>query len=139
MTAKVQEAAVQAADENIFRRQIVAPFDGTVLEVFSRSQRMGQCWGGRAAAGPTRPITSDGFLSGSDFDSAEIAGRHVTVEVELARGRRVAFHGRVVFVSPLIQHGNKFRVRAVVANERQDGHWLLRPGMEATMVIDLRN
>jgi multidrug efflux pump subunit AcrA (membrane-fusion protein) len=139
MTAKVRDAAVHAADENILRRQITAPFDGTVLEIF----RLGNEWvnAGEPVMRLVRldQLRVDGFISGSDFDSAEIAGRSVTVEVELARGQRAKFEGRVAFVNPLVQHGNKFRVRAIVLNQKRDGHWLLRPGMEATMTIDLRN
>jgi hypothetical protein len=77
----------------------------------------------------------DGFLSSAEFDGGDVADRQVTVEVELARGRRDQFDGRVVFVNPLIQAGNKFRVRALVANRKADGHWLLRPGMMASLTI----
>lgn len=137
MTASVHESAVQASNEGILRRQIVAPFSGTVLEVFH--QKAEWVSAGQPVLRMVRldHLRVDGFISGTAYDSAEIADRDVTVIVDLARQRRAEFHGRVVFVSPLIQHGNKFRVRALVVNQKSNGHWLLRPGMEASMNIHL--
>ena len=54
-----------------------------------------------------------------------------------ASGRAARFNGAVVFISPLVQAGNKYRVRAEVENRTENGHPLLRPGMSATMTIPL--
>jgi hypothetical protein len=43
----------------------------------------------------------------------------------------------VVFVNPLVLPGGDFRVRAEVVNRMEQGQWVLRPGLEAEMVIDL--
>ena len=72
------------------------------------------------------------------FRELSVSGRPVTVEVELADGRKVRLSGQVVFVSPLIRAGNIYRVRAEVENRKENDQWLLRPGMAATMTIDLR-
>jgi hypothetical protein len=37
-----------------------------------------------------------------------------------------------------VQAGNKYRVRAEVANRSEHGHPILRPGMGATMTIQLK-
>jgi multidrug efflux pump subunit AcrA (membrane-fusion protein) len=79
----------------------------------------------------------EGFLSASEFSPSEIAGRPVTVEVTLAGSRAARFSGQVVFISPLVAAGNKYRVRAEVENRSENGHPILRPGMSATMHIGL--
>jgi len=79
----------------------------------------------------------EGFLSATEFGPEEIAGRPVLVEVQFAGGRSARFSGNVVFISPLVQAGNKYRVRAEVENRAENGHPLLRPGMSATMTIPL--
>jgi len=68
-----------------------------------------------------------------------VAGRPVTVEVPLAGGRSTRFQGQVVFISPIVQAGNKYRVRAEVANRSENGHPILRPGMSATMNVNLKS
>ena len=77
----------------------------------------------------------EGFISASEVNVSEIAGGSVAVDVQLARGRKERFNGKVVFVSPIVTSGGKYRVRAEVENRREQGHWLLRPGMNAAMTI----
>jgi hypothetical protein len=81
----------------------------------------------------------EGFLSASEHAPEEIAGRPVIVDVPLTDGRSARFSGQVVFISPIVQAGNKYRVRAEVANRSEHGHPILRPGMSATMNIQLRS
>ena len=139
MTANVREAAVQAADENILRRQIKAPFNGTVIEVLQNENEWVNAGQSVLRLVQLDELYVDGFLSSAALDSSEIAGCDVTVEVELARGRSVRFRGQIVFVNPLIQAGSKFRARALVSNRKENGHWLLRPGMMASMVVHGRS
>jgi len=137
MTADVQNAAVQAADDAILRRRILAPFEGQVVQVHRQAGE----W--VAAGEPVLRIVQldrlrvDGFIERSEYNVAEIADRPVTIEVELARGRREQFRGRVVFVNPLVQAGGRYRVHAEVENRREDDQWLLNPGATATMLIHL--
>lgn len=138
MTADVQDAALQAADQAVVRRKILSPVDGMVVAIFRQQ-------GDWVAAGePVLHVARldrlrvEGFISASEFDPGEIDGRPVTIEVELARGRKAQFKGEVVFVSPLLQAGNKYRLRAEVENRQEKGHWLLRSGGTANMVIHLK-
>ncbi|ADB16856.1 Multidrug resistance efflux pump-like protein [Pirellula staleyi DSM 6068] len=138
MTADVHQATVDAAAENVLRRQIISPIDGMVVTLLHER-------GEWVAAGEpvvqvvrTDRMRVEGFLSALEFNAEEVAGKPVMVEVTLARDRKVQFVGRVVFISPLVQAGNKYRVRAEVENRIENGYPLLRPGMTATMSISLQ-
>jgi macrolide-specific efflux system membrane fusion protein len=138
LTADVQEAAVQAAEQAIHRRKIASPIDGMVVAVFRQT-------GDWVAAGdPVVHVVRldrlrvEGFVPAADHDPTEIDGRPVTIEVELAHGRKAQFAGRVVFASPILQAGNKYRVRAEVENRQEAGQWLLRSGGTANMNVHLR-
>jgi len=137
MNADVQQAAVKSADDAVGRRQIVSPLDGVVVTLFHEK-------GEWVAAGESvvqvvriDRLRVEGFLNASEIGPDEVAGRPVTVDVQLASGRTARFGGNVVYVSPLVQAGNKQRVRAEVENRTESGHPLLRPGMTATMTISL--
>jgi len=134
MNADVQQAAVDAADEAMARRQIVSPIDGVVVTLFH--ERGEWVNAGEPVAQIVRidRLRVEGFLNASEFSPADIAEQPVLVEVPLAN---VQFAGRVVYISPLVQAGNKYRVRAEVENRTVKGHPLLRPGMTATMTIAL--
>ena len=137
-TAEGKGGEVEAAEASIERRKIKAPLDGIVTNVY---RHVGE-W-----VAPGDPVVKivrvnrlriEGFLNAADYDPPEIEGRAVTVEVELAHGRKVKFPGKVVFVSPLVMAGGEYRVFAEVNNRQENGQWVLRPGLFATMNIHLK-
>ncbi|MEQ8788534.1 MAG: HlyD family efflux transporter periplasmic adaptor subunit [Pirellulaceae bacterium] len=138
MTADVEQAAVTAADNNIQRRKIPSPIGGMVVEIKHHTGEWVNAGDTVARVVRIDQLRVEGFLSVKEFDPAEVDGKLVTVEVELARGRREQFHGRIVFVNPLVLSGDKYRVRAEVENRLERNHWLLQPGTAASMSIHLR-
>ncbi len=136
--AETQGAEVEAAQLSIDRRQLKAPFDGEVTNVYRRP-------GEWVAPGDSvfKVIQMDllrveGFVKADQFDPHEINGRPVTIEAELAHGRVVKFTGKVVFVSPLVTAAHEYAVFAEVNNRQENGQWVLRPGFPATMMIHLK-
>ncbi len=138
MTADVQNAAVQAAEDSIQRRRIVAPFSGQVLQVYQQSNEWVNIGEPVLRVVQMDRLYVDGFISGDEYNVVDIADRPVTVEIALARGRKETFKGQVVFVNPIVQAGNRYRVRAEVENRQEKNQWLLNPGSTATMVIHLQ-
>jgi multidrug efflux pump subunit AcrA (membrane-fusion protein) len=138
MNADVHQAAVASAEDAVARRKIVSPIDGVVVTLFH--ERGEWIAGGEPVAQIVRidRLRVEGFLSATDVSPADIAGRPVTVEVQLSRDRSDRFAGKVVFISPLVQAGNKYRVRAEVENRTENGQPMLRPGMSAAMTIQLK-
>jgi multidrug efflux pump subunit AcrA (membrane-fusion protein) len=137
LTADAKSAAVDAADLSIRRRQITSPIDGVVVKIY---KHVGE-W-----VAPGDPVVRivrvdhlriEAFLNASDYSPQELDAKPVSVEVELARGRKEKFPGKVVFVSPIVEAGGEYRVLADVVNRSEDGQWLLRPGQLATMTMRL--
>ncbi len=137
LTADAKAAAVAAADESILRRKIVAPFDGVVFEIFHEESEWVNAGDPLFRLVRMDRLKVEGFLESASYDPAEIIDRQVSVEVELARSRKIQLAGKVVFVSQFVRTGNKYRVRAEVENKLEKQQWLLRPGMWATMQIQL--
>jgi multidrug efflux pump subunit AcrA (membrane-fusion protein) len=77
-------------------------------------------------------------LNISEYAPEEVMGRPVTVKVVFARGRTETFKGEIVFVDPVVESGGLYPVRALVKNREENGQWLLRPGMDAEMTIQLK-
>lgn len=138
MNADVHQASVQAAEDALQRRQIVSPIDGVVVTIFhDRGEWVNA---GERVIQVIRidRLRVEGFLSATELSPGDIAGRTVTVEVPMTGGRTARLAGQVVFISPLVQAGNKYRVRAEVENRSENGHPVLRPGMTANMSIQLK-
>lgn len=139
MTALVQSAALSAADEAIRRRRIVAPFDGVVIEIAKAAAEWVHAGEAVLRVARMDQLKVEGFVDGSQYNASDLAGRRVTVEIERARGSKENLEGQVVYVYPIVQAGNKYRVRADVQNRRDaGGQPVLYPGMTATMFIHLQ-
>jgi multidrug efflux pump subunit AcrA (membrane-fusion protein) len=135
--AYTKQAELKAAQLAIDRRTIKAPFNGEVVTINRHQEE----W-----VGPGDTILRlvrldamyvEGALDRTLYDPHEIVGCDVTVEVEMARGRREQAQGRITYVSSEVRGDGKYQVRAEVANREEHGRWLLADGMKATMTIHL--
>jgi RND family efflux transporter MFP subunit len=132
-----KKTEVEAAELAIQRRRITAPFDG-VVEDLSRKQNE---W---VNPGDTilrlfrlDTMHVDGAVPQSQYDPHELQNCEVTVQVEMARGRKETVRGRITKVSSIVGGHGMFNVRAEVANRQEHGGWMLRDGLPATMTIHL--
>lgn len=134
----VTQAKAELAQNDIRQRQIRAPLEGEVAEIYVQNGEWIEA--GRPVLRIVRldQLRVEGFVHVRDSLPGEIVGRPVKVVVELARGERREFTGRITFVSPLIQAGGDYRVWAQVDNRREQEQWLLRPGLEAEMTLEGR-
>jgi multidrug resistance efflux pump len=120
MTADVHSATVRATEESIRRRRIEAPFAGLVADVYREAAEWVNA--GEAVLRVVRmdQLRVDGFLDGSQFTAADVARRPVTIVIQLPPNRVEQFPGEVVFVSPIMQAGNQYRVTAEVQNAQRE-------------------
>ena len=78
-----------------------------------------------------------GALLGREYDRNQVRNCEVTVEFELAGGRKETVKGRIYYVSPVVRYDGKFDVRAEVPNREEFGDWMLPDGLGANMTIHL--
>jgi RND family efflux transporter MFP subunit len=137
LEAYAKKAELDAADLAIKRRAIKAPFDGMVEKLYAKQDEW--VMHGDPIMYLFRLDTMDveGVVDQSEYDPHELQGCDVTVEVNLARGRKETVRGRITKVSSVVDLEGKYAVRAEVPNRQEYGTWLLRDGMEATMTIHL--
>jgi multidrug resistance efflux pump len=151
MEAKMAEAEMHTAEANIERRQIVAPswldragqpLDAVVVEL---TQHVGQ-WvqSGEPVMRLVRMdrLRVNGVLEATKYRPSKIQGCPVVVtvvmpHVESEEPQEEKFTGKVVYVKPVVESGF-LQVRAEVANRRENGVWILNPGMNAKMTITLK-
>lgn len=133
--AKTKETELTAAEQAIQRRVIRAPFDGVVEEVKKHQDEWVQPGDTILDLLHLDTMYVEGGVDPSQFDRKEIANCEVTVEVEMARGRKASFRGRIINVSSALRYDNKFNVRAEIANQQEQGNWLLHDKMPASLTI----
>lgn len=129
------DAKAKLADVILSQHQIRAPIEGEVVERYLHEGEWVEA--GKPVLRLVRldKLRVEGFVKVRDLLPHEIMNRPVRIEVELARKQKSKFEGKVTFVSPLVQPGGDYRVWAEVDNLKDQGEWLLRPGLEAEMII----
>ena len=138
-TAETKAAEVENADATIVRRQIKSPIEEGI--VVSINRHAGEWL--QAGEPVLRVVRMDrlwveGWVNSAEFGPNEISNKPADIDIELAKSRHAKFTGKIVFVSPLIEAGGEYRIKAEVENRRENGEWVLRPGHTATMMIHLR-
>jgi multidrug efflux pump subunit AcrA (membrane-fusion protein) len=135
--AYTKQAELKAAQLAIDRRSLRAPFNGEVVSINRHQEE----W-----VGPGDTILRlvrldamyvEGALDRTLYDPHEVVNCNVTIDVEMARGRKEQAEGRITYVSSEVRGDGKFQVRAEVPNRQEHGRWLLADGMKATMTIHL--
>jgi len=138
LQAKVADAEVQAAAVNLARRRLTAPLDAVVVELTKHEGEWAQAGDPVMRVVRIDRLRVEGFLNGKDYRLAELQNRPVSVAVKLARGQTETFPGKIVYVKPMVEAGGEFLVRAEVQNRKQNGAWVLSPGLNAEMTIELK-
>lgn len=131
----VRKAELEAAKVDVERRKVLAPWDG---EIVRRLREEGE-W-----VKPGDPVIRlvqmdrmviEPYLDATRLAPAEVDQRPVSVTVTLANGQKATFEGQVTAVNPELETGMRFSVRVEVANRKENGYWILRPGMLAEVTI----
>ena len=134
--ADVSQAKVELAQEQIRRRKILSPIDGEVVEILARAGEWVEPGNPVFRVVGLQKLRVEGFANFTKLSPSDASNRPVTVTVQLSRGRQERFNGKIVFVHPIVLAGGMYRVWAEVENRVENGQFLLRPGVEATMTID---
>jgi multidrug efflux pump subunit AcrA (membrane-fusion protein) len=138
LQAEVARAELQAAEVNLKHRLVTAPLDGLVTELTRHEGEWVQRGEPIMRVLRMDRLRVEGFLNAKEYRQPEVQGRPVTVVVKLAGDRTETFAGKIVYVKPSIEAGGEFQVRAEVQNRRENGVWVLIPGMNADMTIQLK-
>ena len=136
---KVQEAELEAADNELKQRTLLAPFDGVVEEIFRQQNEWVQPGDPVLRFVRMNRLRVEGFVSGQEIAPGQVDGAAVEISVGLPGGGTEKLTGKISFVSPKVGANRDYRVWAEVDNlPGRDGYpWLLRPGVTAEMIIHL--
>jgi RND family efflux transporter MFP subunit len=131
LTARLKENEVQTGTFNVERRQIVSPIAGVVVQIKRHKGEWVQLGESIVRIVRVDRLRAEAFLSSRDV-GGDLAGRPVSLIVDLPGAPKSEFPGKIVFISPEVNPVNgQFRVWAEIENRDQ----LLRPGLQGSMVI----
>jgi multidrug resistance efflux pump len=138
ITRDTKRAALDLAELEVSRMKVTSPLDGVVVQLYKNAGEWAQPGDPIARVVRMDRLRVEGDFSAALYSPDQLMGRPVTVEVRLPRDRVVRLQGEVTFVSPLVDLAGDFQVWAEVENREENGYWLLRPGLQADMTVQLR-
>lgn len=143
LNAEAQRVELEAVNDAIGRHQIVSPLDGNVMEIYKQPGEWVQTGEKVLRVVRMNRLRVQGFVEADQFDPREINGRLVNVRAPLAHNRVEVFSGRVVYVGlekrggSQFASGSRYQIWAEVENRIEADHWLLLPGADVDLTIDL--
>ena len=127
---KAQENELNASKAEIARRRIVAPFDGSIVQVYLRKGEWAEPGQKALRIINADRLKAEGFIRAEDA-ARVVAGAAVELVVELGAKPQAAV-GKIAFVSPEVDPITG-QVRVWAEIENHDGR--LRPGQAAKMRV----
>jgi membrane fusion protein, multidrug efflux system len=132
LTSQLKENELQVAVGRLERRKLLAPIAGVVVQIkFHRGEWLEP---GEAVIRLLRidRLRAEGFLPAREAVEG-LAGRPVTLFVDLAGKSQARFPGKLVFISPEVNPVNgQVRIWAEIENRDLS----LKPGLQASLSID---
>ncbi len=138
LKTKVKGALLAEAKLALQHRGIVAPLDGEIVEVHKHAGE----W-----VSPGEPVMRivrmeklrvEGYVPASDFAPQEIIRAKATATIYLARGREVKLPCQITHASAVIETSGQYRIWAEIENRKENGQWMLQPGLSATLKLHLK-
>jgi multidrug resistance efflux pump len=145
LNAEAARVELDAVNDSIARHQIASPLDGNVMEIYKQAGEWVQTGDKVLRIVRMNRLRVQGFVEAAQFDPHEINGRQVLVRAQLAHDRIESFSGRVSYVGlekrggSQFASGSRFVIWAEVDNRIEEGHWLLLPGADVDLTIDLES
>lgn len=140
LTALAKYNTYVRAREAIKRRDILAPMNGVVVEKYKHEGEWVQPGESVLKVIQMDRLWVEGPINGEEHTWHRILGRKVKITVTLTgkeangdKSERV-FYGQVDFASPLID-SNEYTIRAEIENVKENGRWILSPGLDAKVEI----
>ena len=146
LTTGVKQAQLEATDNELERRRIVAPFKGEVNEVIRQVGEWVQPGEPIAHLVSFDRVRVKGFVYAKDAAPIDIIGKPVEIKVTTAGGDEKILKGKVSYASSILEgigDRRQFRFWVDVDNERvlnqatQRESWVVQAGASATVLIDV--
>jgi multidrug efflux pump subunit AcrA (membrane-fusion protein) len=136
----VAQAEVDAAQLGMERRALTAPFDGIIVKLYRQQSEWVQIGEPILRVVRMDALRVEGFVPVREYARHQLQKATVAIVVQLPGGAPTTLLAEMTFVSPEDEASGDFRVYVEVQNPPGRGGypWLLQPGMEAEMKIELR-
>lgn len=138
LAAKVSEEKVKAAGVKLSLYEVVAPYDGVIVQRLHDSGEWIRSGEPILRMVHLNELKVEAYVPINDISVAALQGAPMKVKVKLSEKDDAVYETQVEFVSAEIE-SRSVRVSARIQNQQVRGAWLLRDGMVASIEITVPN
>ena len=131
----VAEAEAAAAAIEVDIRQVKAPVAGIITQRFREEGEWLSPGTSIVRLLQLDELYVQGHVPATLFEPYELHGKPVRVRIPLARGQLREIETTIHFSNPLVRTNGSFLVQAIIPNPRENGRWVLRPGVDVMMTL----
>lgn len=124
----------QRAQAAIDRRDVISPLNGEVVKKFKHQGEWVQPGESVLRVVQMDRLWVEGDIDGTKYARHTVMGSTAKITVKLTGGEERFFEGKVVYASSMIE-SNEFTIRVEIENQKENGYWILSPGLDAKMEI----
>ncbi len=135
LQVQVSQAKVDSAAQEVAMRRVKSPITGVVTEVYGQVGEWVNAGDPIAKLIRLDKVRVVGYVEAQKWAPSEIKGRTVTVEVTLSGNRQQQLQGKIDFAGYVIDGTGRYKVWSDIDNIEENGDYVIRPGMDATMSI----
>jgi RND family efflux transporter MFP subunit len=129
-------AETELAQLEIGRREVVAPFGGTIEERYVQVGEWVQAGQKIVKLVSLEKLRVQGVVFVTEAPAYLLLGAPVTIELEMGEKVTEQFTGSVGFVSSIVERSDgRYRIWVDVENRKKNGDWVLKPGMSPKVTI----
>lgn len=137
-TTELRGAQITLADLSLKKHQLVSPLDGVVVQLYRKRGEYVQIGEPIARVVHMQTLRVEGFVNAEDYLPEDVHGKRVAVVVNRPNREPETITTTVRYASPVVEASGEFRIWVEIENRPVSGqHWLIRPGMEVAMHIEL--
>gem|GEM_PF-2489484 len=131
----VRESEMERTKTQIAVRELVAPLDGIIVEIYAAEGEWKREGDPVLAIMNLETMLVRVPVDANRYSDSDLDGKAANIQVRLANGRIEDFLGTVVFCDPTIKVDDLFDVYIEVQNRRIGNHWLLTPNRRGVDIV----
>ena len=138
LTLAARESQLERIQVEQKRRRVVSPINGVVVRKFRDAGEWVNVGAPVVRLVRMDRLRAEALVDSDEFAPADLLGKTMNLNVRIKKNVVRQVRAIVTFASPEVSSGGRFVIYAEFENPKENGVWVVRPGLSATAEIEIQ-
>jgi len=138
LTLAARESQLERIQVEQKRRRVVSPINGVVVRKFRDAGEWVNVGAPVVRLVRMDRLRAEALVDSDEFAPADLLGKTMNLNVRIKKNVVRQVRAKVTFASPEVSSGGRFVIYAEFDNPKENGEWVVRPGLSATAEIEIQ-